>query len=161
MPPAKPTEATLAGVVLSFGLAMALRIAPLPPAWPALNPDWVALLLLYWTLMAPERAGVFTALLVGLATDTLTGRLLGQHALAYVVMAYLNLRVRASLATFPVAMQSLWVGLLLLLGELLVLWTQRVELAESMRLTYWLPALTGALAWPLVVWLMPALGRRS
>jgi len=160
MPPDKPYEASLVGVYGSFGLAMALRIIPLPPDWFALNPDWIALLLIYWTLAAPDRVGVITAWVVGLSADALTGRLLGQHALAYAVMAYLNLRVRDPLLIFPVPLQCLWVLLVLLLGQLLVLWTERIEIADSvMRLIYWLPALTGALAWPLVLWVMPSVMR--
>jgi rod shape-determining protein MreD len=135
---------------------MALRILPLPPGWLVLNPDWMALLILYWTLVSPERVGVLAAWFLGLSADALTGRLLGQHALAYAVQAYLNLRVREHLLVFPVPLQCLWILLILLLGQSLLLWTERVELAESMRLTYWLPALTGALAWPLVLWVMPS-----
>lgn len=160
MPPDKPHEASLAGVFISFGLAMGLRIIPLPSEWFAFNPDWIALLLIYWSLAAPDRVGLFTAWVVGLAADALTGRLLGQHALAYALMTYLNLRVRDTLLVFPVPLQSLWVLLLLLLGQWLVLWTGRLEIAGSLtRLAYWLPALTGALAWPLVLWVMPSLLR--
>jgi rod shape-determining protein MreD len=142
---------SLVCVLLSFVLGMVLRIIPIPAAWFPANPDWLALLLVYWTLNAPERVGVVTAWLLGLIADVLTGRLLGQYALAYTVIAYLNLRVRLSLQSLPMPAQSLWVLVLLLLGEGLVLWTQRIELAESVRLIYWLPTLTGALAWPLVV----------
>lgn len=160
MPPDKPREASLAGVFISFGLAMALRIIPLPPGWFALNPDWIALLLIYWTLAAPDRVGLLTAWILGLAADALTGRLLGQHAFAYAFMAYLNLRVRGTLLVFPVPLQSLWVWLLLLLGQVLVSWTGRIEIAGAlMRPAYWLSALTGALAWPLVLWVMPSMTR--
>ena len=156
MPSPEPRSATLVGVTASFVLAMALRILPLPPGWLVLNPDWVALLILYWALVTPERFGVMSAWVIGFCADALTGRLLGQHALAYAVMAYLNLRAREHLMVLPVPLQCLWVLLILLLGQCLVLWTGRVELAESVRMTYWLPALTGAVAWPLVLWALPS-----
>ena len=119
-------------------LALLLRLLPLPPGWFALSPDWLALLLLQGSLQAPGRA------------DALTGRLLGQQALAYAVMVYLNLRLRSRLLGLPLPLQGLWVLLLLLLGQLLVLWTRPAELAESVRAAYWLPALSGALAWPVL-----------
>jgi len=82
----------MASVMFSFILAMMLRILPLPMDWFAWNPDWLALLLIYWTLLAPDRVGIVTAWLVGFFADVLTGRLFGQHALAYAVMAYSNLQ---------------------------------------------------------------------
>lgn len=149
----------MAGVMLSFILAMLLRILPFPLDWFAWNPDWLALVVIYWTLLAPDRVGIVTAWLVGFLADVLTGRLFGQHALAYAVIAYANLQVRQKLLVLPMLVQSFWVLLLLLLAQLLILWTQRIEMAESMRATYWLPSLTGALAWPLVFGVMQRLGR--
>lgn len=142
------------GILLSFVLGMVLRIVPIPAEWFSANPDWLALLLIFWTLHAPERVGVVIAWLLGMSADVLTGRLLGQYALAYTVIAYLNLRVQPSLQVLPVPVQSLWVLILLLLSQWLVLWTQRIELAEPARLIYWLPAFTGALAWPLLLLVM-------
>ena len=75
-------------VVSSFMVAMILRIIPLPKDLALLNPDWVAIVLLYWILAVPERCGVLRAWTIGLVVDALTGRLLGQHALAYGVMVY-------------------------------------------------------------------------
>jgi rod shape-determining protein MreD len=159
MPPDKPQAAAMAGVMLSFILAMLLRILPFPLDWFAWNPDWLALVVIYWTLLAPDRVGIVTAWLVGFLADVLTGRLFGQHALAYAVIAYANLQVRQKLLVLPMLVQSFWVLLLLLLAQLLILWTQRIEMAESMRATYWLPSLTGALAWPLVFGVIQRLGR--
>jgi rod shape-determining protein MreD len=159
MPPDKPQAAAMAGVMLSFILAMLLRILPFPLDWFAWNPDWLALVVIYWTLLAPDRVGIVTAWLVGFLADVLTGRLFGQHALAYAVIAYANLQVRQKLLVLPMLVQSFWVLFLLLLAQLLILWTQRVEIAESMRATYWLPSLTGALAWPLVFGVIQRLGR--
>ncbi len=138
------------GTLFGLLLALLLRLLPLPPGWLALSPDWLALLLLQGSLQAPGRVGILTAWLFGLLADALTGRLLGQQALAYAVMVYLNLRLRSRLLGLPLPLQGLWVLLLLLLGQLLVLWTRPAELAESVRAAYWLPALSGALAWPVL-----------
>ena len=157
MPTDKPGDGlALLGILVSFVLGMVLRIAPMPAEWFSANPDWLALLLVFWTLHAPERVGVVMAWLLGMSADVLTGRLLGQHALAYTVIAYLNLRAQPALQPLPVPIQTLWVLVLLLLSQCLVLWTQRIELPEPARLIYWLPAFTGALAWPLVLLVMRA-----
>jgi rod shape-determining protein MreD len=154
-----PRSRAAALVSVSLVLAMALRILPLPEPWFLLNPDWIALVLIYWTLAVPERVGVGTAWLTGLFTDVLTGRLLGQHALAYSVVAYLGLRWYRRLRLYPLPQQCLWILLLLLTSQLLVLWTQNVNDAVTPRGAYWLPSFSGALLWPLVLMVLRRLRR--
>ena len=139
------------GMVLALLLAMMLRILPLDPPLSNLNPDWVALVLLLSTLSMPERLGVFRAWLIGLCVDVLTARLLGQHALAYSVMAYLSLRGRSSLIVLRKPVQMLWILGLLLLGQALVLWSGTSSLSTDFKFSYWYPSLTGALIWPFLL----------
>ena len=138
-------------IFLGLILAMILRILPLPPALLILNPDWVALVLLLSTLSMPERLGIFRAWLIGLCVDTLTARLLGQHALAYSVMAYLSLRGRSSLIVLRKPVQMLWILSLLLLGQALILWSGTSALSPEFEISYWYPSLTGTLIWPLLI----------
>lgn len=146
------TAARTAAVVgLSLVIAMGLRILPLPAPWFVLNPDWVALFLIYWTLALPERVGMGTAWLTGLFADVLTGRLLGQHGLAYAIIAYLILRSYRRFRLFPMPQQSLWVLAFLLGSQLLVFWTEGTRGPAVQAWIYWLPAFSGALAWPLVL----------
>jgi rod shape-determining protein MreD len=135
-------------VVASFMVAMILRIIPLPKDLALLNPDWVAIVLLYWILAIPERCGVLRAWVIGLIVDALTGRLLGQHALAYGLMAYLGLQGKASLAVLRRPAQALWILVILLIGQLIILWTSQQQLPEGMAATYWSSSLIGALMWP-------------
>lgn len=138
-------------VSFSLALAMGLRVLPLPKSWFICNPDWVALVLLYWTMAIPERVGLGTVWIVGLLTDVLTGRIMGQHALAYSVSAYFGLKLYQRLRLYPLPQQSVWIMSFLLINQLLILWTQNLRYVHAINWTYWLPALTGALAWPLVL----------
>jgi rod shape-determining protein MreD len=148
-------------VIASLVAAMALRILPLPNPWFILNPDWMGLFLIYWIMAFPERLGLGTAWVTGLFADVLTGRMLGQHALAYSVVAYLALRWHRRLRFDPLPRQCFWVLVLLLVSQLLVLWTQNVKGADAVAWPYWLPALSGALSWPLVLVGLRWLGRPS
>lgn len=141
-------------VILSFAVAMILRIVPLKPGWAIFNPDWVALMLLFWTLSLPPRVGVLRSWLIGLIADALTGRLLGQHALAYGVLVYLSLRGKASLTVLRKPVQALWILGLLMIGQLIILWTEQKQLPEGMALAYWYPSFSSALLWPGLAWLM-------
>lgn len=135
----------------SLALAMILCIIPLPPAVFVYNPDWVLLFLIYWTMAVPERVGVGYAWCMGLFVDVLTARMLGQHALAYAVVAYLAVKWHRPLRLYPLYQQILSVLLLSLLSQLLVFWTQNTKAASAIGLGYWMPSLVGAVLWPVIL----------
>ncbi len=147
-------------IVVSLSVAMILRIVPWPHAWFYFNPDWVLLFLIYWTMAVPERVGVGYAWCAGLFVDVLTARLLGQHALAYAVVAYLSLRWHRQLRLYPVYQQTFSVFLMLLLAQLLVFWTQNTKAASAIGLGYWLPSFSGALVWPAILLALRYVRRR-
>jgi rod shape-determining protein MreD len=138
-------------VFASILIAMVLRILPVPENWAYFNPDWVLLVLMYWSMAIPEKVGVGYAWVVGLFSDMLTGRLLGQHALAYALVAYICVKMHRQLRLYPLYQQMLPVLLLLLLGQLLIFWTQNIKAASAIGWVYWLPSLMGTLVWPLVL----------
>jgi len=138
-------------VVASLALAMILRVIHLPPLLFYINPDWVLLCLIYWAMAVPERVGVGYAWCAGLFVDVLTGRMLGQHALAYSVVAYLSVKWHRPLRVYPLYQQILSILLLSLLSQLLVFWTQNTKAASSIGLVYWLPSLVGAVVWPVIL----------
>lgn len=148
-----PQSRSVAALVVwtSLVVAMALRVLPLPTEWFFYNPDWVLLFLIYWAMAIPERVGVGCAWSAGLFADALTGRMLGQHALAYAVAIYLCLKLHRQLRLYPVYQQTFSVLLLLLLAQLLVFWTQNITAASSVGIAYWQPSLTGALVWPAIL----------
>ena len=71
----EPLASHRIALALTLGLAMIIRILPLGEGFAPFNPDWVALVLLYWILPVPERIGILWAWGVGLMVDALTGRL--------------------------------------------------------------------------------------
>lgn len=137
-------------IITTLVLAMALRIAPLPGALAALNPDWVLLSLIYWALALPEQVGIFYAWSFGLLTDVLIGRLLGQYAMAYSLVIYLCLRFDKRLRQFSIVQQALFVFFCLLLSQLLLFFVRNAQHPAQLEAGFWLPVLTGTLVWPLV-----------
>src|SRR5262249_60325789 len=104
---------------LSLVLTLALSLVPLPHAISSFRPDWVAVVLLFWSLTAPRRFSLLTAFWMGIVLDTLTGSLLGQHALALLVIVYLAEHFHLRIRVFPVSLLALTVFLLLGLCEYL------------------------------------------
>ena len=136
---------------ISFAAALMLAIVPLPAALTAFRPDWVPLVLIFWGLMAPERIGLLTAFAMGLVVDTLSGALLGQHALAMVTVVYLSVRFHLLIRVFPVWQLSVTVFLLLAIYEFILFWIDGVAGRSVPIIERWAPVVSGALVWPLVL----------
>ena len=144
-------------ILLTFAAAMLLTIIPLSDGFSALRPDWVALTLIFWCLALPDRVSVGSGIIAGLLLDVLTGTLLGQHALALSLVAYICVRLHQRIRIYPMWQQALTVLLLLILHQLLTLWIDSTIGRPTRPLSYWLPSLIGAALWPLVYRLMTAL----
>ncbi|MFL2546136.1 MAG: rod shape-determining protein MreD [Candidatus Rariloculaceae bacterium] len=136
---------------ISLLSALALAIVPLPAAIAAYRPDWVPIILIFWGLMAPERVGLLTAFAMGLALDTLSGALLGQHALAMVTVVYLSVRFHLRIRVFPVWQLSMTVILLLAIYEFILFWIDGIAGRSVPVVERWAPVVSGALVWPLVL----------
>ncbi len=138
-------------LLISFVAALVLAIVLLPAALASYRPDWVPLVLIFWALMAPERLGLLTAFAMGLALDTLSGSLLGQHALAMVTVVYLSVRFHLLIRVFPVWQLSVTVFLLLVIYEFMLFWIDGVAGRSVPIIERWAPVVSGALVWPLVL----------
>jgi rod shape-determining protein MreD len=132
---------------ISLALMLALAVVPLSKLIAPFRPDWVAVVLLYWSLMAPRRFSLLTAFWMGLALDTLTGALLGQHALALLVIVYVAERFHLRLRVFPVSQLLLTVLILLGFYEFMLFWIDGVAGRTVPLIQRWAPPLTGTLAW--------------
>jgi rod shape-determining protein MreD len=141
---------------ISIVLALVLGLLPLPPALQPVRPYWLALVVAYWLIEHPDRAGLGFAFIVGLLGDLTFGSLLGEQALRLVVMSYILQRFRARLRFFPLSQQALAIGGLLLNDRIL---TSALHLALNLPaapVTSWLAPLIGMVLWPLVFMLLEA-----
>ncbi len=98
-------------------LTVALLLNFLPTAhWPGV-PDWIALVLCFWSVRESRRVGMGWAFILGLLMDVADGAVLGQHCFAYVLLAYGASSLSRRLLWFPIAQQALHVLPLLLLTQ--------------------------------------------
>lgn len=131
-------------------VALLAAILPLPGWADLLRPDFVALAVLWLTLLSPRLTGLFYAWGAGLALDALKGVLLGQHALALVVIAYVASKLRLRVRAFPPLQQTAVILALLWLNEFLVFWIDGVAGHPVTDWRRWLSVPVGAACWPLV-----------
>ena len=136
--------------MVSLMLTLALVAVPLPESVAPLRPDWVAVVLLYWSLMAPRHFSLLTAFWMGIALDTLSGALLGQNALALLLVVYLAEKFHLRLRVFPISQLAITVFLLLGLYEFVLFWIDGMAGRSVPLMQRWGPPLTGTLVWVLL-----------
>jgi len=132
-------------IYLSLGLAFMLNLLPfgyLPGI-----PDWVALTLVFWCIHQPQRVGMSTAFVFGLAMDVASASMMGQHSLAYVILAFLAGGMSRRVLWFPLAQQALHVLPILLFSQAIVLLVRVLTGGEFPGLSYFLGSLVAALLW--------------
>lgn len=100
--------------------------------------------------MLPYRKGVFNAWSIGLLTDVLMGRTLGEYALIYALIGYFCIKLHKRLRQFPLIQQSLFVFVCLFLAQLLIFLIENIESPTGFSTFFWLPVVTGTLVWPLI-----------
>ena len=66
-------------------------------------PDPLALTLIYWTIHHPRHVGMTIAFICGLLMDVQNGSVLGQQALAYVILSYSAYSLHRRLPWFGLA----------------------------------------------------------
>lgn len=138
-------------IIITFLLAMMLAIFPLPEWLNLLQPLWVVMLMIYWVLNAPQYVGVGCAWFIGLLLDVLTGTVLGVHALALVIISYIVIKISRRMQLFSVVQQSLTIFMVIILYQAILFWVQAMAGSVPITWYYWLPSLTSAIFWPLIL----------
>jgi rod shape-determining protein MreD len=146
-------------ILLTFVVAYLLAIVALPPWLVWARPEWLALALIYWIIALPHRIGIATAVVLGVGLDVLEGAVLGQNALALMVIALLSLVLYQRLRVFNVLQQSGMVFILIGVNQLICQWLQNLLGSGSPTMAFLLPAFSSALLWPVVFQVLRGLRR--
>lgn len=147
-------------IVASFIVALVLAIIPLPDWLDRFRPDWVGLAIIYWCMAIPHRVNVGTGWIMGLFLDAAQSTLLGQHALALAVVAFLAVRTHRRIRVLPLWQQTLGVFFFLSVNQLLIAWINGIMGYSPRGWWYLAPALGGMIVWPWVYTILRALRRR-
>ena len=146
-------------ILLSFLVAVILALVPLP-AWSQwARPEWLALVLVYWTIALPHRVGIFTGLILGVMMDVLEGAVLGQNAFALAVVASVALILYQRMRVTNLWQQAAMVFLLVGINQLICQWIQNLQGVAAQTPLFLLPAFTSALLWPVILHVLRGLRR--
>lgn len=132
-------------IYFSLTLAFILNLIPLGRL-PGV-PDWLALVLVFWCIHQPLRIGMGAGFLFGLMMDVANGSVLGQHAFAYVLLAFAASGLSRRILWFPLSLQALHMIPLLIGTQLVMLFIRMTTGAEFPGTLYFLSSLSGALLW--------------
>ena len=146
-------------IIASFVLALFLNFLP----WRDLRvmPDFAALVLCFWCIRQPRLVGLGAAWTLGLLSDAGNGVLLGQHALAYSLLAFLSIWLSRRILWFGTGLQALHVAVMLLVAQGVTL---LVRLAAGDLFPGWpivVGPLAGAILWPILTWVLLLPQRRA
>ena len=141
-------------LVLSLVVAFVLQALPLPASLALFRPPFLVLAVAWWSLVMPRLGGIGAGFAAGLALDVIRGAVLGQHALATALVAYVAVRQHLLVRHKPALEQSLFVLGLLVLWQAVVslidLWTGHS--GDGWRA--WVPVAVGAVLWPVAAHVM-------
>lgn len=148
---------------LSIVLALLLGLLPLPAVLQPFRPYWLALVVAYWVIEDPDRAGLGFAFAMGLVGDIAFGGILGEQALRLTVMAFILQRFRSQLRFFPLPQQALAIAGLLLNDRVVSAAIHLMLDEPQLPWSYWWAPLVGMVLWAPLFVLLDALrmGRRK
>lgn len=130
-----------------FSLFAALLMNFLPTAhWPGV-PDWVALVICFWSIREPRRVGMGWAFLLGLAMDVADGAILGQHCFAYILLAYAAAAQSRRILWFPLGQQALQILPMLFFCQLMQLLMRLMTGADFPGWGYLIGPIFSTLLW--------------
>lgn len=132
-------------IVVSLLLALLLNMIPLGHL-PGM-PDWVALALAFWCIHQPVRVRMGTAFVLGVLMDVADASVMGQHSLAYVLLAFFAGMLSRRILWFPLQQQALHLFPLLLGSQLVMLAARMLAGGAFPGLLWFLASITGVLVW--------------
>jgi rod shape-determining protein MreD len=144
-------------IVICFVFGLLLAVYPLPMEWRWWRPEFVLLLAIYWISVFPLTISLLFLCGVGLYQDLLEAVPFGQHSLAIIIVAYICLMSYQRVRNFALWKETCWVCLLVALAQLPGTWVQSMAGRPISGVLFLAPALSSALFWPLLRWVLDRL----
>jgi rod shape-determining protein MreD len=132
-------------IFVSLLAALFLNVVPLGRF--AAMPDWVALVLLFWCIHQPSKVGMWTAFVFGLLMDVADASVMGQHTLAYVILAFGAGGLSRRILWFPLLQQALHVLPILLGTQVIMLLIRLAVGGDFPGFVWFLGSFIGAALW--------------
>jgi rod shape-determining protein MreD len=147
-------------IAASFIIASVLTILPLPEWAVWFRPAWLPVVLISWLIAIPYRVGFGLAFFVGIVLDGLTGTLLGEHAFALLIIAFVVIKLYRQIRAFPLWQQAVATAVLLFIYHLLLIAVAGFAGEPANSRFMLLSVTTSMLLWPWLALVMRDLRKR-
>ena len=146
-------------IAVTLVCAFVLNLLP----WGGLTgvPDFVALVLIFWSVHQPRKVGIGAAFVMGLLMDVHNASLLGENALAYTLLSYFAIMIHRRMLWFRPLTQALHVLPLLVMMQVVQMLIQALVSGKFPGWFYFASSLVSAALWPLATWVLLAPQRRA
>jgi rod shape-determining protein MreD len=141
-------------IPVSIIVALILQIMPMPALVDMYRPDWLLLILCYWTMALPNRVGVGMTAICGIVLDILYGTTLGVHSFAMAIPVYLVAANYQRFRNYSVIQQAIMIFILSMVYHMLVYWLLYWLTGVQFRFEFLWPVLTSVFLWPWLFWLL-------
>jgi|TARA_B110000914_G_scaffold96892_1_gene85127 rod shape-determining protein MreD len=139
---------------LAILICIILILIPTPDLLKIYKPDWSLLLLIFLAINIPKEFNLGMAFLVGLLVDVSKGSLLGQHALASLLIIFLVTKFHLQLRIFPFLQLTAVVCFLIIIYQFILFWINGVSGISSSFASYLGPIISGTILWPIIAKLL-------
>ena len=134
--------------------AYLLSVLPWSGRWLLARPDFVLIVLVFWTVHEPRSIGQGVAFALGLLMDVSDSMLLGQHALAYVIAVFGAQVLRVRILSFHLPEQTLHVLGLTITASVVMLSLNLLLGADFPGFAFLVSPVLTALCWAPTNWLL-------
>lgn len=137
-----------------FSLILALMVNLIPfGQFPGI-PDWVALVLAFWCIREPFKVGMGAAFVLGILMDVGDGSLMGQHAFAYVLLAFTAVGLSRRILWFPLGQQAIHVFPMLFGAQFLMMVVRMLAGGAFPGVLWFLSSVVSTLLWYPITFLL-------
>ena len=138
----------------SLLVAVFLTVIPVADSIQNYWPDWITLVVFYWVLLTPATLGVTFGWMSGFIEDIVSYSLLGQHALGKALIGTVVAATFQRLRIFSFLEKMVVIFILQSINIAMYAWTNKLAYDASIDWVLWQPAISTALVWPLVSFLL-------
>lgn len=144
----------LGRLILAFSLssiaALILMVMRVPDWLFNFWPDWIALVLVYWALMKPERIGPLFGFIVGTVLEVLFVRKFGALGFGFATLVFIVNSFNQQLRIIPLWQQTILVALFIGMIKIVVGWLYGIVADFTITAEYFQSIFGNLLIWPFV-----------
>ncbi|MGH1487447.1 MAG: rod shape-determining protein MreD [Cellvibrionaceae bacterium] len=141
-------------ITVTLVIAAILMVIPISFQWRWCRPEFLVLLVIYWSMFTPQHFGLVGAWFVGLFQDLLELTPLGFNALGMLLISYIAYLVYQRIRNYVLWHQAAWVFVLVGVFQLFSNWLGGFFGKTVDSPIFLIAAVLSACIWPFLVILM-------